>query len=140
MTTTHVFESTVRAASQWIDDVRVETAEDDPKRAYQVLRAILHVLRDRMTPEEVARLGAELPLLVRGIYYEGWKPAGKPLPFRDARSFLDAARKELPARSAGEPRRAVQCVLKVLERHVSQGEIEDVKTMLPIRTRDLWPD
>jgi uncharacterized protein (DUF2267 family) len=34
---------------------------------------MLHALRDRLPPEIAVHLSAQLPMLVRGIYYEGWK-------------------------------------------------------------------
>jgi uncharacterized protein (DUF2267 family) len=57
-------------------------------KAYLALRATLHALRDRLTVEEVAQLGAQLPTLIRGFYYEGWDPTGKPLRVRHKEQFL----------------------------------------------------
>ena len=47
-------------------------------------------IRDPVVPtvNEVAALGVQLPMLVRGFYYEGWKPADKPLRERKKETFL----------------------------------------------------
>ena len=50
----------------------------DRKLAYNVLKATLHALRDRIGPENAIHLGAQLPILVRGIYYDGWQFAQTP--------------------------------------------------------------
>jgi uncharacterized protein (DUF2267 family) len=44
-------------------------------QSYEAVRVILHVLRDRMTIDQVALFSNQLPLLMRGVYYEGWKPS-----------------------------------------------------------------
>jgi uncharacterized protein (DUF2267 family) len=41
-------------------------------------------------------LGAPLPMLVRGIYYEGWRIAGKPTKDRHIDEFIGHVLKKLP--------------------------------------------
>jgi uncharacterized protein (DUF2267 family) len=62
---------------------------EDRHHAYVALRAVLHALRDRLPPEVAVHLGAQLPILVRGIYYEGWHMAGKPVKDRSVQEFAD---------------------------------------------------
>ncbi|MGN6734268.1 MAG: DUF2267 domain-containing protein, partial [Candidatus Binatia bacterium] len=86
------------------------------------------------------QLGAQLPMLVRGFYYEGWTLKGKPHKERHKEDFLahvnDAFKDDVTVR----PESVVRAVFKVMARHTSKGEIEDVKNMLPKALQELWPD
>jgi uncharacterized protein (DUF2267 family) len=103
------------------------------------LRATLHTLRDRLTVEEVAQLGAQLPMLIRGFYYEGWDPTGKPEKIRQREQFLAQIGKQLRGDDSVDPEQVARAVFTVLAKRVSEGEIEDVKQVLPAEIRDLWP-
>ncbi len=96
-----------------------------------MLRAYLHALRDRLTVDEAAQLAAQLPDLIRGIYYEGWNPSATPVKYRGFAEFLDriAADAGLDGETAASY--AVSAAAGVLRRHVSAGEIEDVRAQLP---------
>jgi uncharacterized protein (DUF2267 family) len=135
-----VFDKTVEKANVWIKDLARELATDDPRQAYRVLRAVLHALRDRLSVNEVADLAAELPLLIRGIYYEGWRPSGKPLRGRRPEDLLVRVRAELRAIDDAQAELALQAVVRVMERHLSAGEMSDVKQCLPRPIRELWPE
>jgi uncharacterized protein (DUF2267 family) len=65
-----------------------ELGWEDAHKAYQALRLVLHTLRDRLTVEEAVQFAAQLPMLVRGFYYEGWAPTGNPLKHRHKQEFL----------------------------------------------------
>ena len=112
---------------------------EDRQQAYHVLRATLHALRDRLTVAEAVDLGAQLPMLVRGLYYEGWTPNGKPLKERKKEEFLAHIAAALSESPGIYPEGVAWGVFKVLERHVSAGEIGDVKSILPAEIRALWP-
>jgi uncharacterized protein (DUF2267 family) len=103
------------------------------------LKATLHALRDRLTVEEVAQLGAQLPMLIRGFYYEGWDPTGKPLRVRHKEEFFARIEQEFRQDDHIDPQRVARAVFTVLAKRVSEGEIEDVKHVLPTEIRDLWP-
>jgi len=62
---------TIQETNTWLKKARGRDHLGDRPHAYNALRAVLHVLRDRLTPEQAVHLGAQLPTLVRGIYYEG---------------------------------------------------------------------
>ncbi len=139
MTGIEAFERSVQVTNVWLKDLmgRLETV--DRHLAYLALRTTLHALRDRLTVDEAAHLGAQLPMLVRGIYYEDWRPAGKPLRERTGEAFLAHVRAE--ARDPNfDPEPAVRAVFGLLAERVSKGEIEDVKSILPRPIRAFWPD
>ena len=69
---------TIQQTNIWLKTLADELHIEDRHDAYRALRSVLHVLRDRLTPEQAVHLGAQLPLLVRGIFYDGWRIAGKP--------------------------------------------------------------
>lgn len=130
----------VHKAHEWIAEVRDALAVPDRQRGYQALRATLHALRDRLGVDEAAHLGAQLPLVVRGMYYEGWRPAGKPEKHRTRDAFLEDLRSEVPGMLASEAEIVARAVFGVLAGHVSPGEIEDVRRVLPAPIRELWPE
>ena len=130
------FDRTLQKTNLWLGDVMAELDTEDRHQAYSALRATLHALRDRLTVDEAAQLAAQLPLLVRGIYYENWHPAGTPLKERHREQFLAHVREELPYE---DPERVVRAVFAVLAGYITAGEIEDVYWMLPGGVRELWP-
>jgi uncharacterized protein (DUF2267 family) len=133
-----VFEETLEKTGQWLDELMRETGALQPHRAYSVLRAVLHVLRDRLTVDEAVNLGAQLPMLLRGLYYEGWRPAGRPLKHRHKEEFLRHVGELYPGLPEAEREPAVRAVFKLLSRHVTGGEIQHVQEQLPAEVRALW--
>ena len=68
----------LHTAHTWVNDVAREFDTEDREFAYRVLRAWLHTLRDRLTVEASAHFAAQLPDLIRGIFYAGWNPSAVP--------------------------------------------------------------
>jgi uncharacterized protein (DUF2267 family) len=134
-----VFDTTLHKTHIWLNDLMQVLGWADKHKAYLALRATLHALRDRLTVEEVAQLGAQLPMLIRGFYYEGWDPTGKPLRVRHKEQFLARIEQQFRGDDRIDPERAARAVFTVLAKRVSEGEIEDVKHILPDEIRDLWP-
>lgn len=126
-------ESTLEKTKTWVHEVMDELERTDPAEAYHALRAALHALRDHLPLEEVAHLGAQLPLLVRGVYYEGWRP--RAAHDRDVSGALAEMRHELGPASDLDPELALRAALAVVQRHISPGEMADVTRALPRRWR-----
>jgi uncharacterized protein (DUF2267 family) len=134
------FESTLQTTNIWLNDILEQLGwGEDHHRAYHALRAVLHALRDRLPVEQVAALAAQLPMLVRGFYYEGWHPHGKPVKERHREEFLAHIGATFPEEPYVDPERVTRAVFQVLSKHVSSGEIQSVKRSLPTEIRSLWP-
>lgn len=141
MGTTHheLFSNTLQKTHLWLKDLMEELRWDDEHRAYLALRATLHALRDRLTVDEATHLGAQLPMLIRGFYYEGWSPAGKPVKERHKEEFCAHVKEYFKKEEDIDAEQIVRGVFKVVAKRVTEGEIEDIKHILPPELRELWP-
>jgi uncharacterized protein (DUF2267 family) len=142
MTGLDVFDRTIHKTNTWLKDLMEIMGWDSRRGAYSAMRATLHALRDRMPAVEVAQLGAQLPMLIRGFYYEGWSPTGKPIKERHEEHFLAWIAQELRSNDFADlidAERIARGVFQVLSMRVTDGEIEDVKHLLPKDLRHLWP-
>jgi uncharacterized protein (DUF2267 family) len=126
------FDATVEKTNHILHDI--ERAYGWPKerrnQSYAALRGILHALRDRLTVDVTAKLAAQLPMLVRGIYYDGWDPGAVPVKM-SREDFLARVRQAFPYTIEGDIPQLVDTVLQSLRRHITQGEWDDVKGTLP---------
>jgi uncharacterized protein (DUF2267 family) len=134
-----VFDSTLQKTHRWLKELMDLLEWDDRHKAYLALRATLHALRDRLTIEEAAQLAAQLPMLIRGFYFEGWDPTGKPVKERRVEDFLAHVARELRREDSIDPEPVARAVFAVLATQVTAGEIEDVRQILPVELRHLWP-
>ncbi|MET8202605.1 DUF2267 domain-containing protein [Micromonospora taraxaci] len=126
------FESSLDKTNLILKDI--EDAYGWPKdrrnQSYAALRTVLHLLRDRLPVDESVEFAQQLPVLVRGIYFDGWVPSDVPIKLnRD--DFLYEVRQGFPYDAEGGPERVTQVVLDTLRRHVTQGEWQDVKDTMP---------
>lgn len=137
VTSLDTFDTTIHKTNAWLNELRQELGWDDRHAAYLALRATLHALRDRITVEEVAQLGAQLPMLVRGFYYEGWDPTARPLK-QTRQQFLDRIGEQFKGENV-DPEAIAGAVFAVLEHRIAEGEIQDVMQVLPLDLRNLWP-
>lgn len=130
-----IIDKSVEKAHIWLGEVAEELGIEDRQEAYRVLRAYLHALRDRLPVDEVAQLAAQLPELIRGIYYEGWNPSATPVRYRGLADFLERIAAEAMLDGETEASYASNSVAQVLRRHISPGELDDVRAVLPDELR-----
>lgn len=142
--TTHglaVFDDTIHTTNVWLKDLMERLSFADRNDAYRALRVTLHALRDRLPVNLAAGLAAQMPMLVRGFYYEGWRPAATPSDDRTEEDFsahiAQALERTQTDLDAGEIARAV---FALLNERISAGEIDNVKKSLPKDIREMWPD
>ncbi|WP_457621579.1 DUF2267 domain-containing protein [Persephonella sp.] len=115
----------------------------DKDRAGRVLRAVLHALRRRLTPEEFLDLLAQLPMCIKAIAVDGWKISESPdKSIKHVEDLVHAVMEEdrrTAARDLGNEqhaKEAIKAVIRVIKRHVSDGEIKDVEAELPKQLRE----
>jgi uncharacterized protein (DUF2267 family) len=95
-----VFDSTIHQTNAWLETVQEELGWGDRHLAYHALRSTLQTLRDRVPPDMAAKLSAHLPMLVRGIDYEGYTPSSTPRKLRTQEEFLELWPEPVGARRA----------------------------------------
>jgi uncharacterized protein (DUF2267 family) len=135
-----VFDASLQKTQVWFNDLMAELDwEDQPHRAYLALRTVLHALRDRLTVEEALQLSAQLPMLIRGFYFEGWNLKGKPRKERHKEDFFEHIENAFKRDPSVSPRLVTRAVFQVLTKQVSAGEIEDLNHIMPKDLQELWP-
>ena len=135
--TVSTLEQTIHKTNQWLDELGQDMGADQHE-AYRTMRAVLHALRDRLTVQEATDLGAQLPMLVRGFYYEAYNPSAVPTNERHADAFLQRIGSELDNVSI-EPQRAAESVFRLLATYCTAGQVAHVKSNLPSELQSLWP-
>jgi uncharacterized protein (DUF2267 family) len=133
------FAPSLQKAGEWMADVQQELGTADAQSAYRCLRGTLHALRDQLIPTEASDLAAQLPMLIRGLYFEGYRPTEAPDRIRSCEVFLDRVSRELVASNDPDPAEAAQAIFSVIQNHVTAGEVRDVVGMLPAEIQCLWP-
>lgn len=134
------FDNTIHTTNIWLNDLLDRMGWQDKQRAYHALRSVLHTLRDRLPVEQAAALGAQLPMLVRGFYYEGWHPHGKPVKERKKEEFLAHIAADFRDDPGIDAEKVAQAVFQVIAKHVTPGEIKHVRITLPGEIRSLWSE
>jgi len=137
-----VFDRAVGKAEAWIGELAAELGwEEEFHRAYEALGAVLHVLRDRLPVQEAVDLGAQLPLLLRGLYYQNWDVSVNPEKYRHAEEFHRHVRGRLARQRPGSvsEERIVEAVAGLLGARLSEGELRSVRRALPPEVRQLFP-
>ncbi|TXT17698.1 MAG: hypothetical protein FD138_4547 [Planctomycetota bacterium] len=135
-----VFDNTLQTTNIWLDDLMHELGWNDRERAYHAMWAVMHALRDRLPVNNVAHLASQLPLLLRGVFYEGWHPDGKPVAEHSQDQFLVHVTEAFLFDVNAHSKAIAQAVFQVIAKHVSPGEIEKLKRVLPKGIRELWPE
>ena len=139
MSKTHVFEPHVDTAVHWLHELRdylgLEPGQD--ARALHALRAGLHAIRNRLPANEVLDLAAQLPLMIRGIYFDGWRLDPAPKRVRHRGAWLQSIKNEIGYEPL-LPLDVLRGVIRLLSAHVSNGELEDIVATLPKPLAELW--
>lgn len=127
-----------QVVAEWLNLLCEDLEWHDKGRAYLLLSETLQAVRDYLDVDEAANLAAQLPLIVRGIYYSGWNPSKTPVHPRSKADFLGRVAGKFKKQALEDPERAVVAVFDLLRRKVSMGEIEHVSNAMRGSLRELW--
>src|SRR6266404_207994 len=136
-----IFDTTLQRTNHWLKLMTVELETDSRRVAFGALRGALHAVRDRIGPENAVHLGAQMPMLLRGAYYEGWRPAETPTSERRLTDFINHVGSELPRGCEATPGEAARACFAVLGLCLDRDEMMKLKHALPREAVvNLWPE
>lgn len=138
MTAIDDFNAAVRATEDWLDDFVHRLGWHDRERAYLALVAALHALRDCLPRDEATYVGAQLPALLRGFYYEGWHPAAHAV-IKSRSAFLQRIHDAVHRDPGVDPEQVARAIFAMLAARLPAGEVEDAKAAMPTALHNLWP-
>lgn len=138
MTSNLDLRTSLQATESWVDDLMLSLGWHDRHRTWLALLATLHALRDCLGRDEAIHVGAQLPPLLRGFYYEGWHPHTRGPTSRSA--FLGRILDGMHHDVAVDAEQVARAVMALLATRMSGAELEDAKAATPAGIHNLWPD
>jgi uncharacterized protein (DUF2267 family) len=133
-----VFDTTIQETNLWLKCLMEISGINDRQFAFTLLKGVLHALRDRIGPENAVHLGAQLPLLLRGVYYEGWRPSETPTRERHVGDFLDHVSANLTKTMECDIEPGVRADFETLWRKIDPDEVIKIIRIMPMELRELW--
>jgi len=134
-----VLDKSVQTTNLWLEEINSRIGPDR-RVAWHVLGAVLRTLRDRLPIGLAAHLGAQLPLVVRGLYYDQWRPRAKPSKLRSADDFLQQVASGLEGTRPVNTEAATRAVFQVLNHYLDPHQVANVRDALSKPVRGLWPE
>ncbi|WP_374650869.1 DUF2267 domain-containing protein [Dongia sp.] len=133
-----ILDKSIEDVHLWLNALMRHLDGRDRVQAFHVLKAVLHALRDRIGPENAVHFSAQLPLLIRGLFFEGWKMSAPASHERHVADFLEHVACSLDENHRGNLEGAVRAVFAVIWERVDQGEVAKLMRILPADIRALW--
>lgn len=135
-----VFDTSLQDTNLWLKHIETRLGQCERQEAYAAARAVLHALRDRLPAQAAVNFSAQLPILLRGIYFEGWTLPEKPARSRSVAEFAESVAAQLPPRYRFDPVFAARAVFAAIGEFTSEGEPQKIMSQLPEPLRELWRD
>lgn len=145
-----IFDDTLQQTNRWLSEILDHISEgtwdsDDKEerhrqRAYNALRAVLLTLRDRLPVGLSSNLSAQLPLLVRGIYFDQYEPENQPQTYRNTGAFYEHVAQRVDPQFHFGAEESTKAVFAVLSSHLPEGTVQKVRDALPEDVRNAWTD
>jgi uncharacterized protein (DUF2267 family) len=133
-----ILEKSIEDVNIWLNALVRHLGAGDRVHAFHLLKAVLHALRDRIGPENAVHLSAQLPLIIRGLFFEGWRMKAPASHERHVAEFLDHVARGLDENHRGNLEAGVRAVFAVIWERVDQGEVAKLIRIFPAELRHLW--
>lgn len=140
MTGLKTVDETVHTTNTWLHEITSRLGWEDRQRGYRLLRVGLHAIRDALPLGGVAHLSAQLPLLVRGVFFEGWQPTRDVKTPRTIPDFLADISDAFSDDPTFDAETAFRELINVMKMHVSRGQMDNVRAAMPEAVKELWAD
>jgi uncharacterized protein (DUF2267 family) len=134
-----ILDKSVQTTNIWLNEI-TDAIGPDRQLAWHVLGVVLRALRDRLPADDAAHLAAQLPLVIRGAYYEQYRPSIQPEVIRSRDEFLERVADGFRNVRPVDPEEAVKAVFASLSRHIQKGQVDKTQHALPEEIRRLWPE
>ncbi len=131
-------DKSIELTNVWLNEILDQLQWQSKKSAYQALRGTLHTLRDRLRIEEAVQLSTQLPLVIKGVYYDGWTLRDKPEKLHKE-EFVRTVHEQFNFDEKINPEEVIRAVLRVMYKHMGEGELGDVKSNMPADIQELFP-
>ncbi|MGB9937026.1 MAG: DUF2267 domain-containing protein [Methanobacterium sp.] len=131
-------DKSTQKTKEWLHEFEEEVGWEDDNTAYITFRSVIQTLRDRLPVEEAVDLADELPMVMKGMYYEGYRASGKPEKIKNREDFFKKVQEKSPNKEI-MAQKATKAVFSFLEKKLgSTGEINQVKGNLPKDLQQFW--
>jgi len=144
ITGTRNIDEAVHKLNMWLLDLMKAMKWDSRERALSAYRATLHTVRDLLPDNNVVHFGAQLPLILKGIFYDGWTLKARPTyQVNTAAQFYDLVRFELGSANLKFDnetiRQFTKAIFQNMTKHMGEKEMRKVKALLRENVRDIIP-
>ncbi|OQA04322.1 MAG: hypothetical protein BWY69_00020 [Planctomycetes bacterium ADurb.Bin401] len=136
ITGVHTLDHSISTLHDWLNDLNREMGFGDMEEAFVSMRSVLIALRDRLTVDEAADFAAQLPMLLQGVFYHGYKPGNKPIKMKTSQEFVNYVAKNLTRQI--DPIKVIQSVFAVFKNRMTAGQIKGLSDTLPAEITSLW--
>ncbi|TGY88557.1 DUF2267 domain-containing protein [Marinicauda algicola] len=134
-------DDSIHRTNEWLRDLQEKLGADDRGAAYIALRGVLKALRDRLPTDDAAHLGAQLPIPIRGVYYDQYRPSDQPNVVREPEIFLSMIGDGFgDANNLGfGPEEAARAVFELLNEKIDTNEAQKARHILNDELKAFWP-
>lgn len=125
-----VFEATLQKSNEILKAMEERFRWMDRHKSYLAFRAVTHALRDRLPAEVAASFAAQLPMLLKGVFYDGWRPASAPVKMKRD-EFVSEVEVVLNPPPEEDIEEIIRGVVNILAAYTDPGEVKKIKKVLP---------